>query len=366
MIAVIGDTHLGRSLYGFDLTSYIRKAMYEFFDLCVEKKTVCAIHLGDLFDRPAPTVEQEKMALQWCNEFERAGITLYILVGNHDATSKVRAPSALESIRVAPFRCVRVVDRPLRMDDHHLLLPFPAAGIYASQAEYEKDIRFHDDDVVFSHLNIEGAKVGDEGTTYRAADHNLPPWIQEQASLVVSGHIHRPQRIKRVVIVGAAERLRFDERDQERQFVLVHEQEQRVHVLRAPLELLQVEIDTTVWGTGGNPPSTEGVVRRVLRDNPAGKVVKIVPIVDERSCVDWPAVEGAVYDAGALRVFLAPQIRVHKAPKKQSIEEAVTDPRKAAIKFIRERIEDKHERVALVRMFEQMQKEIDHGEEVRG
>lgn len=364
-IGVIGDLHLGKTLYGYDLTPHIRRAMYEFLDLCLFVEADAAVCLGDVYDRPAPSVALQKMVIQWVNEFERAGIDLFLLAGNHDVTSSHAAPTALESIRVAaPFKHVQVIDRPVVIREVGTMLPFPSPGIYDSHEHYVAMVNLlhQHEPFVFSHLNIEGAKLGDQEFVYRGAEHFLP----EVNGTVLAGHIHKPQRTGDVQIVGAAERTSFAERWEERHLVLIL-RGRAIRFKRATaLPLVQVEPDVSGWGTGGSPPSTDDVVQD-LAPRVSGALVKVAPFVDERTVVDWSAVERGLLDAGALSVTIAPATRVQKARSRHKSGAAASDPVAAAARFIKQRVGDERERKRLLVTFKRIQKEADHGSgEVRG
>ena len=133
-IGIIGDTHLGRKLYGYDLTGAIRRVMYKFFEFCVNEQVDLAVHLGDMFDTITPTIAHQKLAVQWLNEFERAGIQLRVLTGNHEVSAGSKATTALDCIKAIPYKYVDVVKYPLALspaDSPELLfLPFPAPGSF--------------------------------------------------------------------------------------------------------------------------------------------------------------------------------------------------------------------------------------------
>jgi DNA repair exonuclease SbcCD nuclease subunit len=338
--------------------------MYEFFNVCVRMKVGYAIHLGDLFDKCSPTIAQEKLVLQWCNEFERAGIPLYIMVGNHDVTNKVEVPSALECIRVSPFKRVRVVDRPLRLSRGVVMLPFPSPGLYESQDAYDRDIHVCETDTVCTHLNVIGSKVGEEGNSYRAAAHYVPSRVIDDACVVIGGHIHKPQKVgSNVVIVGSAERMTFDEENDCKRFLLhdrYSDHAESKFVARQAIELLTLEIDVTQWGSGRVGCTTSDVVCVISKKDLVNKVVRVKSFVDESTIVDWKEVEGRLYEKGAKHVFVMPRIKVSKEDKKYKQERKTSDPMQEAAAFIKSKIKSREERSVLLQMFKDMQKEVEH------
>jgi exonuclease SbcD len=363
-IAVLGDLHLGRSLYGYSLTPMIRFAMYRFFRFCVSHEVKIAVQVGDIFDNPRPTIEQEKIAIQWCNEFERAGINLFLINGNHDATGKPRLGSALDVIRANRFRFVAVINRPTliqRIPSAYsytgpslYFLPFPCPSIYQEGEAWERAATLNMGSarpITFCHLNIEGAKIGEQDFPYRGDHFNLPKKVINGSRLVVAGHIHNPQRVgKKVQIVGSAERLRFDERNHDRYFTLVVPLASRVkHYRRSALNLRQLTLDAS----GNEAATTEDVKRVIKGEDVQGAIVKVAPYVDELSTVDWNEVASALYKQGADHVVIAPPIQV-KAKLARRIAKGRIDNDTVAKRFIVDRIKDKWERKLIYKRFKRL------------
>jgi len=368
-IAAIGDLHLGRALYGYDLTPHVRDKMYRFFDLCVNKDVRTAVVLGDVFDHPTPPEHLRKMVVQWFNEFERARINLFVLVGNHDVMSNPESPSALESLRVVDWDYVQVVDRPIQFLRRLFFVPFPSPGLYETIDEWFGEVAdvqevLKPGAVAFTHLGVEGAKVGEQEFPYRGSDYNIPEVMltDDHIEKIVCGHVHKPQDVGKVVISGAAERLRFDERGDRRAFILINLQ-RRLTVARVPygskaLTLRQIELDASGWAHGGTPPTTQEMITTIGPTDVRQAIVKVRPFVDEYSTVDWSVIEAEFYRKQALMVFVAPPIRT-KRERKQKHETKATSSKVTAQRFIRARIADKNERVRVTRLFENLRKRIE-------
>jgi DNA repair exonuclease SbcCD nuclease subunit len=359
-IGVLGDLHLGRSLYGYSLTLMIRSAMYRFLHFCIKHEVKIAVALGDIFDNPRPTIEQEKIAIQWCNEFERAGINLFLINGNHDATGKAGLGSALDVIRANRFTFVNVINRPTLIKrlpsavpytgPPLYFLPFPCPSLYQDPEAWERAATSNVERgaITFCHLNIEGAKVGEQDFPYRGDHFNLPSKIIKLSRLVVAGHIHNPQRVgKTIQIIGAAERLRFDERNHDRYFTLIGDRV--VHYRRSDaLHLRQLLLDAS-----GGEVTTEDVKRVVKDQDVKGAIVKLAPYVDELSTVDWTEVASEVYKQGADHVVVAPPKQV-KAKTVRRIAKGRIDTFEVARRFIIARIKDKRERKLIYKRFKRI------------
>ncbi len=380
-IAVLGDLHLGRSLYGFDLSPHIQRVMWDFFEFCKQGPPCIAVQLGDVFDRPTPTERQRKVVAQWCNEFTRAGIPLFILVGNHDAMAKHSSASALQYLKASTGEHIWIIDRPTLIrptDDERacanlLMLPFPSPGIYDGSEEFFEDaeqaLQSRDEDyqtIAFAHLNIEGAKLGNQEFVYRGADFSLPE--RDEVDQYICGHIHKPQRIRnKVEVVGAAERLRFDETGQQRFFGLVKITTKEEYasfsisrVLRHnALNLVELEVDASGMSKPDEAPSTDEVISDIAKADINRAIVKLTPFVDKHTMVDWSAVQNWLYADGALHVHVAAPVQVTEERAKGKSRVTVKDPEKAAKGFIKERVRSKKERMALFSMFVQALREVE-------
>jgi len=329
-----------------------------------------AVQVGDIFDSPRPTLEHEKIVIQWCNEFERAGISLFLINGNHDATGKAGLGSALDVIKASSFRFVDVINRPTLLVGSRLgtkpysgpnlyLVPFPSPSIYKVVSDWERAVIHNtggSKPITFCHLNIEGAKVGDQDFPYRGDHYNLPDRVIKESRLVVGGHIHKPQKIKKKIhLVGAAERLRFDERNEERYFTLLHPDwlpYPVVHYKRSDaLQLRQLTLDASGFTNEGT--TTEDVKRAIQDQDVQGAIVKVAPYIDELSTVDWNEVSSALYKQGADHVVIAPPIHV-KTKVARRIAKGRIDHSKIARRFIIARIKDKRERKLIYKRFKRI------------
>lgn len=363
-IAALGDTHLGRALLGYDMTPAILRTMYAFHEMCVKRRVDVAVHLGDVFDRPTPSEYHRKVFVQWCNLFERSGISLRVLVGNHDAMAKAGAASALEAFKASQWRHVEMLDRPTTQGNL-VYIPWPSASIY-KDADWLEDVdsqrtglRRGADAIVFAHLMPRGAVLGDQDWVYRGTEHTIPETLlaDHRINLLIAGHVHRPQQVsKKMWTSGAAIRLRFDEARQQRYFLEIEDGRLRmVRHSHAPI-LRELVIDASAWGTGGSPPSTVEIVGSL--PSVGAEIVKVVPYVDEATSVDWQEVEAGLYRAGAAHVHVATTINVKRQARKRKKVAKTTTLEGRVKRFMRERIADTKERRAVLRAFMQLRKQI--------
>lgn len=313
-LAVIGDTHLGRSLYNYDLTDHIRKTLYEFIAFCRRYEVTHAVHLGDVLDSSRPTLNVEKILIQICNEFERSGIDFHILVGNHEVVSKQIA-SALGIIRSVNYHHIYLHDTPSRVavtpDLDLVFLPFPSPQYFTKNGfyiEYSRILKSSANQIVFSHLNVDGAELGDQQWIYRGGDFVLPEkYLQgKNTKLIVSGHIHSKQIIgKKHLILGASQRLRFSETLNSPAFALIKTAPVRAKLY--PIKSAITLADIIVKVKRDCSVSTQSILNGLDVKN---AIVKVQPEVEVGVRVDWREVTAEIYAKGAAQVFMLPPKRI--------------------------------------------------------
>lgn len=357
-VAVLGDLHLGRSLYGYDTTPHTRRVMYQFLNQAKRWGVTRAVQLGDVGDSPVWPLAQQKFVVQWCNEFERWGIALYLMVGNHDVTSRPGATSALDFVRAVPYKHVRVIDRPCFVDGM-LFLPFPSPSLYASDQEWQGDVAqaVHEvgaksDVTCFAHLNIDGAKLGEQEWEYRGGDYGLPlSELPDNIDEIVCGHIHKPQRVGRALVLGAAQRLRFSECSN-RPRILLHNNVGRSRTvdIEHAIRLVEFSLEASRW-TGVDASAYQIASDLIESENVRGAVVKLSPLVDRSTEIEWRQVEQELYAAGAAHVTVAPRVIEREETRK---ERTTHDPTKLAASFIKERVRSKQDRNDLRQRFKRL------------
>lgn len=395
--AALGDLHLGRQIYGYDLTPHTRRIMYRFFRLCLKREADYAVQLGDLFDSPRPAPGLEKIVVQWCNEFERAHLPLFLLTGNHDVISKPGHTSALDAIKAMPYKYVRVIDRPLalaipnwsrtdkavvkRRSQHTaLFMPFPSVSTYLDPDDWKESVlaalgkaeRLKRPIVGYSHLDVIGAKWGSQDIVLRGSDFAIPKEVRRSRMVreIVAGHIHGPQKVKKVRVVGAAQRLRIDEAEHTRYFYFARNGKplhQGKVLIRDAVRMLDLRMDASVGETlelenidirGETQQDLldelSSLLDRVYMAN--NVLVRVQVWVNANTVLDWNEIERKLYKAGALFVYpMTPQQKPSEA--QAETKRLAIDPDKAARQFIRDRIKVKKERLALMKDFRTLREE---------
>jgi DNA repair exonuclease SbcCD nuclease subunit len=240
-VLFFADSHLGydepirpriqRRRRGDDFFSnYLR-----ILNIARREKVDLILHGGDFFFRskiPPAIIER---AYQPLLDLANSGIPIYIVPGNHERS---RLPDHLWLTHPK----IQVFDRPttylhrvgdlsiafsgfpftrnVKEDFHNLLTQ-------TGYREVQADIHY-----LCTHQTFEGAQVGPIDFTFRNGPDNIPgEWIPEEFTGVLSGHIHRGQRLTRnlggqdlivpVIYPGSIERTSFAERFEEKYYVTI-------------------------------------------------------------------------------------------------------------------------------------------------
>lgn len=365
MIGLIGDTHVGRTLFGYDLTPHIRRTMYGFYEFCLLNRCKTAVHLGDVFDRPRPLLEHEKLVAQWVNLFEKSGINLLIMCGNHDVVAKPGLVSALDLLKASGgYRHLQIIDRP-RWIDGIFLLPFPSPSLYGTRQEWldeAQEVWYEQNEglAVFSHLNVQGAVLGDQEWVYRGGDYMLPDFVLNSGLMIVNGHIHNQQIIgEDLLLLGSAQHLRFGEQTDSCSFGLMDRGgDIELHDYDA-LNLICYQIRAQ---DSDEPLTTESVKRHIdslpeTEQINGETIVKVLPQTDNQTTCDWAEIEQHLYGLGAAFVKVSNPILIGSVPRNRKTR-VTGEPQEIAKSFIVERIKDKREQKAVYRKFKSLQASI--------
>lgn len=240
-ILFLADSHLGYDLpqrpriqrrrRGEDFFSNYQRIL----KFARHQKVDLIVHGGDLFFRSKVSPGVVDRAYESLLETASAGIPIFIVPGNHE---RARLPEHLflahDKIRVFTGPATFTQDvRGKRI----ALAGFPFAWGVRDQfhplladtgwEQVEVDARF-----LCTHQTFEGAQVGPVDFTFREGPDNIPPeWVPGDFTAVLSGHIHRAQKLTQtldgtplevpVIYPGSIERTSVAERFEEKSFNLI-------------------------------------------------------------------------------------------------------------------------------------------------
>lgn len=230
-----GDKHLGLISDGMERLEEQERILRRVVDLLKETDPDLYVDLGDLFHTPRPTPAVYSLAMEyllavatWAEERERPA---YFLVGNHDKPTRGSA-HALAPLKVLEdhFRSFRVMDKPEVVtygEDLELVFLPHLSDWEAREVDVDSDADAHLADfeedatseiagkpmLVFSHLEVPGARMSNDETVQRDTGLEIPPGFLSGKNLVrvYAGHVHKYQEMERVTVVGSALHVDFGE-----------------------------------------------------------------------------------------------------------------------------------------------------------
>lgn len=157
--------------------------------------------LGDLFDTFA-VIRSEILAL-WANFLSKASnhSEIVLIVGNHDMAGETGGAHALEPFK--SFKNVAVVDKPHTLGGMTHYVPF-----YRSNEEFVSVCKnLPAGSVLFCHQSFNGAQF-DNGFY---DPHGVDPSAVSHLSAVISGHIHKNQKIGNIWYPGTPYQMNFSD-----------------------------------------------------------------------------------------------------------------------------------------------------------
>lgn len=245
------DIHFGLKTDGIDRNEEIYKVVLDVvkyaYKLSKEKETVFILG-GDIFNTNHPSEEQVNYFLKICAYLHKSKIKTYVLNGNHDAIFDKERKTCLSFLRN-----LKVMSEYITLIDDISSLTVKETDLgpivfsflpHVTKANYDetkfkstqdyidrkckailKKIGRGTQHYVFSHLNVKGAHGGSEENLLRKSEVFLPECFLDKNYLddrpkIIQGHIHSPQVIDNINIIGSPIFCSFGENTEiEKQFL---------------------------------------------------------------------------------------------------------------------------------------------------
>lgn len=209
----------------------ILDALNDMFKEAQNEKASRAIIVGDLFNERTsinPIVTQAVINNLTTNLSSMSdGFILDIVVGNHDQQDNTLVPpnsvSIFNSIKI-PNKEINVYDHVTYVDNGNSGLVFVPYTEHADEFKQEiKDIKLtHDNNVVFAHVGMSGAKSG-KWTHKLGGNYSLEDLRYNEVDLVLMGHYHWRQNLSdNVLYTGDLTPLNFNDEGQSKGFYSVY------------------------------------------------------------------------------------------------------------------------------------------------
>jgi|GEM_PF-4752662 len=234
-ILVSGDKHLGLSTDGDSRLEEQERILRFCEDQVQELQPDLYVDLGDLFDRPRPGPAEYALAIGHALAVASMCPAVF-LTGNHDKRTRGLDHALLPLAELDEVNRLSVIRIPRdEYLDHETLamfLPYVTdhearnGGVFESAQEMldnhaettlgEQSAKI----LVFAHLEVHGASKGED---VRDVGLHVPRCLVESDEVlgIWCGHVHTPQTVGKVTVVGSAIHATFGEVGEEKALVMV-------------------------------------------------------------------------------------------------------------------------------------------------
>lgn len=210
---VIGDLHLNATWDGLDRTQDIFDVLYkQILPTIIGQDIKEVIWLGDIFHtNPSHTVISDFIDFLKRIDF----VKHVILKGNHDGEPSSSKGSALEIIESTGL--ARIVWEP-EIKDNDVYLPYCSQKV-ADEFTFQLPESWN---FSFTHVDIPGAVPGSEVQVSRGAPCLLPEKIIKGSKQIIAGHLHSPQILGNINILGSITRTSMTEQNDTKRVMILY------------------------------------------------------------------------------------------------------------------------------------------------
>ena len=217
-LALITDTHFGGRNDSQIFTDYFFKFWEEeFFPTVLKNKIKKVNHLGDIFDRRkfANIKTLNSFRERFAEWFEKNGVELHIIVGNHDVyykdTNKVNSPKEILGGR---YKKIKIYEEPEIMKFGKTKILFLPWINRENQEQSMELINSNEASVVMGHLELSGFKMYRNSVCYHGMSHS----VFDGYDLVMTGHYHHKSTVGNVAYLGSTYEITWSDYNDPRGF----------------------------------------------------------------------------------------------------------------------------------------------------
>jgi exonuclease SbcD len=332
-VLILGDNHFGRG-YNFGrpesesginsrLLDY-KKTLADIITYAIDSKIELFIFLGDIFETRHPTSQQMVVFYRQLRRLSYAGITTYIVVGNHDAILSRRLSSSLDPLTEIQLPKVSIYTELayiIFMDSNDevlnvILMPYRNRQSYNKEtndealAELSAELSIAQSKLVpgaptllCGHMMLENTIPSDAGEM-GLNELILPYSMFDGIDITIHGHIHRSSVVQEnppIIYSGSMECNDFSEREHKKSFIIYDTQKKGMDAITfRPIntrKFIDFEIDyASDFPADPNIDILEQMKKQDIND----AVVRMNIRVPENKVgvIELSAIRSAFYDAG--------------------------------------------------------------------
>lgn len=263
-ILFTGDLHIHNHLGNPHYIGKVGEYLEHLRKYCIENKISHAVILGDTFNcNQIINHEALLLAMNKFHDFKDAGITLFIVTGNHDMYKKGKADRSLTQVFSRSF---------MLPPDYGSLVVGNAVLHFKNHGDSVEADRFKLEEgkynILCSHLELNNFKMGNI-TVEGHIDHS----VLGRFDLVVNGHHHDHEARDNVVLPGNPYHKDFSDVGKKKGFVVVDTDEKKWEFVEYDgLKYFEIDMDTV------GHESYSGSVLRLRYDPEKVSVSKLVEI----------------------------------------------------------------------------------------
>lgn len=360
-VVIIGDIHLGAS-FAFGrpdaetgissrLLDY-EKTLAHIITYVITQKIELCIMLGDIFETRNPSPQQVVIFYRQLKRLSDAGITSYVLMGNHDYVKTRKITSSLDPLKEIHLPRVSIfTDITLNkfVDSNGekvnvLMMPYRNRQSYDKNLNDEainelvkeltlakKDADSTAPTLLCGHMMMEGTIPSDAGE-YGINELVLPFNAFSGIDVVINGHIHRASILKEdpvFIYSGSMECKDFSEKDHKKCFLIYDTNKKGIEsVAFEPLDTRKF-VDFELDYSANFPADPTAEVLKDIASKPLeDMVVRLNVKVPETkiSSIDVTLIRKAFYDAKVSYISdISVSPVIFKQLRNQKINEAPDD-----------------------------------------
>ena len=214
----LSDLHLGIRLSEFSMLDDQRDILKKIIGHAIEHKPDAVIIAGDIYDKNIPTVEAIQLLDWFLVEFNKQGIAVYMIAGNHDSTERMSFAASLlgkSSVHISHAYNGKIT--PIKTEDAHgvlnvWLMPYLKPSIVRSYFRDQKitnyseavgaalsnlDVNTDERNILVAHQFVTSALRCESDEIFVGGSENVDATLFDVFDYVALGHLHRPQKIYR-------------------------------------------------------------------------------------------------------------------------------------------------------------------------
>lgn len=217
----LSDLHLGKRVEAFSMLEDQERVLKEIIKIADDEKPEAVVIAGDIYDKPNPPAEAEKLMDDFLFSLSRRGIRTLIISGNHDSSQHIAFGARLMKlggVYLSPVYNGAI--EPVVLNDEYgevrfYLLPF-IKPLHVRRIFEEADIESYTDavriavesmdvdpaarNVIVAHQFVTGAERSESETISVGGTDNVDASVFDVFDYAALGHIHGPQSIGRETV----------------------------------------------------------------------------------------------------------------------------------------------------------------------